>query len=99
MIIEDVDGRRRNYSGYPDPYKTKADEVEKLVNIASDCGIEKDVKLFDYLVNLVYRGNSSYHSITPKINTTIEDIGKSADVDELIDQFKDKLNKSIGGLA
>lgn|GEM_PF-5442483 len=43
--------------GWPNPYQSKADEVEKLVSIAESCGIEKDIKLFDYLVNLVYRGS------------------------------------------
>jgi len=44
--------------GWVNPYQSKADEVEKLVSVAESCGIEKDIKLFDYLVNLVYRGSA-----------------------------------------
>jgi len=41
--------------GWSNPYQSKAGEVEKLASVAESCGIEKDVRLFDYLVNLVYR--------------------------------------------
>jgi len=43
--------------GWLNPYQSKAGEVEKLASVAESCGIEKDARLFDCLVNLVYYGS------------------------------------------
>lgn len=87
--------------------KTKADEVEKLVIIASDCGIEKNIQLYDYLVNLVYRGSvrtkgsanglQEFLNPTPDVKISDGDIQFIGDVkpvtaDEIIDKMADALN-------
>jgi len=42
--------------GFGYPFKTKADEVRELMEIAQECGYEKDKILFEEMLNTVYRG-------------------------------------------
>ena len=54
---------------------TRAEEVSRLINIALECGYgEKDMALFDKVVDAVYMRTNMLSSVTDKIKKICDEV-------------------------